>query len=30
MTGDVEQSWRKFHRQWKNYTIAARLDKEEK
>jgi hypothetical protein len=28
--GDVEQNWRKFHRQWKNYSIATRLDKEDK
>ena len=28
MQGDVELNWKRFQRQWRNYSIAARLDKE--
>ena len=30
MHGQVETEWKRFHRQWKHYVIATRLDKEEK
>ena len=30
LQGHVETSWRKFKRQWQNYAVASRLDKEEK
>ena len=30
LSGQLEQNWRKFSRQWKNYSIASRLIKEPK